>query len=116
MNHFSEKEIECPCGCGLNNSNPILIEILNTAREYTEIPFKINRCCSCKKHNKEVGGSETSSHLIGLAVDLDAHGSRKRFIIVDALLKAGFNRIGIGKTFIHADIDENKDEEVVWLY
>ena len=31
-------------------------------------------------------------------------------------MKAGFNRIGIGADFIHADTDETKQEGVIWHY
>jgi hypothetical protein len=36
--------------------------------------------------------------------------------VVNALLKAGFKRIGVAKTFIHADDSETHDQEVMWLY
>ena len=114
--YFKASELECKCGCGLNNFHDGVLNQLDTARMIAGIPFVINRGCSCEKHNKEVGGSETSSHLKGLAVDIKADTSYRRFKILNALISAGFNRIGIGKTFIHADMDAHKDQMVTWLY
>jgi hypothetical protein len=31
-------------------------------------------------------------------------------------MEAGFNRLGIAKTFIHVDNDPGKPEDTVWLY
>ena len=43
--------------------------------------------------------------------------SRSRFIIISALLSAGFNRIGIASTFIHCDTAEKgKTKNVIWTY
>ena len=32
------------------------------------------------------------------------------------LVEVGFTRIGVGNTFIHVDIDENKSSNVIWTY
>ena len=69
-----------------------------------------------KSHNKKVGGVKSSSHTKGLAVDIACVDSRSRFIIINALEEVGFNRLGIGKTFIHCDIDIDKPKNVYWLY
>ena len=33
-----------------------------------------------------------------------------------SLMKVGFNRIGVGNTFIHVDIDPEKPIDVIWTY
>jgi len=63
-----------------------------------------------------VGGKETSSHLKGYAVDIKCEESPYRYLLVGGLLKAGFKRIGIGKNFIHADIDPEKVGSLIWVY
>jgi uncharacterized protein YcbK (DUF882 family) len=118
MNYFTEKELACPC-CGKNNIQKFFLDRLNRARNIAEIPFHTTSICRCIKHNESelVGGSKTSSHLKGLAADIYIKGnSTIRFIIISALLKAGFTRIGIGKTFIHVDSDFDKKQKVCWLY
>jgi zinc D-Ala-D-Ala carboxypeptidase len=89
---------------------------LDEAREIADIPFKINSAFRTPEHNAKIGGKPNSSHLRGLAVDIRAADSRTRFIILNALIKVGFNRIGIAKTFIHIDDDPEKSGKVVWVY
>lgn len=98
------------------NMNVNFLAKLDEAREIAEIPFIINSAYRTKEHNKKVGGKPNSSHLKGLAVDIKATDSRTRFLVLQALISVGFNRIGIAKTFIHVDDDESKSKEVAWLY
>lgn len=98
------------------NMNVNFLAKLDEAREIAEIPFIINSAYRTKEHNKKVGGKPNSSHLRGLAVDIKATDSRTRFLVLQALISVGFNRIGIAKTFIHVDDDESKSKEVAWLY
>jgi len=106
--YFSAKEKE-----GLSIG---LIDKLNMARQRAGIPFKLNSGKRTKAQNKKAGGVKDSAHLKGLAVDIRARTSKARFKIVKALLEVGFKRIGIGKTFVHADLDKKKAQVVIWLY
>lgn len=83
------------------------------ARMIADTPFKINSGYRCPKHNKEVG-STSDNHPSGHGSDIEAKTNRKRIKILTGLIKAGFKRIGIHKTFIHAD-DMDKVESC-WLY
>lgn len=98
------------------NMNEEFLQRLDEAREYAGIPFIINSAWRSEEDNKRVGGKPNSSHLKGLAVDIKATGSRQRGLILDALRSVGFSRIGIAKTFIHVDMDFDKDQDVTWLY
>jgi len=89
---------------------------LDEAREYAGIPFIINSAYRSPEQNAKVGGVSNSSHIKGLAVDISAKDSRQRFLILDALIAVGFNRIGIANTFIHVDLDFDKSEDVIWTY
>lgn len=104
------KELE---GTGIKDE---LIEKLNIAREDAGIPFIINSGFRNYLENKRIGGRKDSSHMIGLAVDIRALTSRNKYLIVKGLIKAGINRIGIGKDFVHADIDPLKINKVIWKY
>lgn len=115
MTYFKMEEFACPC-CGENFISPTLVAKLNKAREIAGVPFVINSGCRCVNHNKEVGGSPTSSHLKGLAADIKITGSRDRYDILSSLLTSGFTRFGVGESFIHADIDGAKAQEVIWDY
>jgi len=114
--YFKNEEFTCKCGCGLNNFDKETLISLDIAREFADTPFVINSGCRCEKHNKAVGGKETSSHLKGFAVDIKAITSIQRSRILHGLVLAGFTRIGIAKSFIHADMDVDKAQDVCWLY
>lgn len=106
--HF--KEIDC------GNMDNNFLHKLDNARNIAGLPFIINSAYRSPEHNAKIGGSPNSSHLKGLAVDIKCTDSRTRFIIVDALIKAGFNRIGIADSFIHVDLDLDKSNKVIWTY
>ena len=89
---------------------------LDEAREREGIPFIINSAYRSPEYNAKIGGKPNSSHLRGLAVDINVTNSRQRFIILNALLDVGFTRIGIADTFIHVDLDSEKSKEVIWTY
>lgn len=94
------------------------------------------------QHNSFVGGVSKSAHLLGMAADLpvswgdnkitlesleSCETSRERWDklskkevptteLIQAAIDVGFNRIGIGNTFIHIDSDKSKAKNVVWIY
>ena len=131
--NFSRSEFECECGCGEDRISSDLIECLQLARDSFGRGITINSGCRCPQRNKEVGGSSTSSHLLKtrdvngngwsggvqetcVAADLKATNSKDRFQLISVLIESGIRRIGIGKDFLHVDIDPEKDKEVAWLY
>jgi len=117
MKHFDRSEFTCcTCGLGFEEMDPDFLRKLDLAREYADVPFKINSSIRCKKHNKEAGGSKTSSHLEGLAVDIACTSSYFRYKILKGLMMAGFNRYGVGMDFLHADCDPDKAKELIWTY
>tara|TARA_R110002072_G_scaffold292174_1_gene460650 strand:+ start:265 stop:624 length:360 start_codon:yes stop_codon:yes gene_type:complete len=93
-----------------------LLSMLDEAREIYGKPISINSGYRTIRHNAEVGGKADSSHLKGLAVDIACSTSRDRYNLLEALKQVGFNRIGIAKSFIHADIDKEKTQKVLWTY
>ena len=98
------------------NMDKDFLSKLDDAREFANIPFKINSAYRTEEHNKSIGGSPNSSHIKGLAVDISAKDSRTRFKVLEALIKVGFNRIGVASTFIHVDDDKDKSSDVIWVY
>ena len=115
MKYFNESEFRCQC-CGKLLLNQTLIDRLDIARGLAQLPFVITSGYRCEANNKEAGGVPGSAHCYGSAADIQAGNSKDRFRIVRALLAAGVRRIGIGKTFVHADVDLEKDQDVLWLY
>ena len=115
FDYFKIEEFACSC-CGKNKIDPQFVKKLDEARRLAKIPFIITSGYRCEKHNKEVGGKADSAHLKGVAADISCQTSTSRYLIVNALIRAGFNRIGIAKDFIHCDIDKDKLQEVIWIY
>jgi hypothetical protein len=94
---------------------PEFLEKLQWARTLSDCPYGLSSACRCKDHNRDVGGLDNSSHLNGLAVDIKTPNARIRFQVLYGLIKAGFTRIGIYKSFIHVDGDESKPQKVCWF-
>ena len=117
MRYFTLSEFDCPSEKGSGSKmNVEFLELLEKARIVAELPFKITSGYRNSEHNIKVGGKSDSSHLKGLAADISVTDSRTRNIILNALISVGFTRIGIAKTFIHADLDIDKSQNVYWVY
>lgn len=124
MNYFEDHEFACKCGkCkkGVTDMQPTTLARLIKARYSAalympKVVFIIDSGMRCEARNKQVGGVKSSSHLTGYAVDIRATDSASRYAILVGLLTAGFTRIGIGKSFIHADDDPSKPPCVIWEY
>ena len=122
MLHFELSEFDSPdeVGSGSNMDNAFL-QMLDDARGIAGIPFRITSGFRTPSHNAYVGGvqpslkSKGSSHLFGYAADIYCKSGADREVIVAALIKAGFRRIGIANTFIHCDNDPDKNNSI-WLY
>jgi len=111
LTYFSRDDFDHP-----DEMDSQLLNMLDVARSIAGVPFVINSDFRTPKENEAAGGKPHSAHLKGLAVDISAPNSRARYRILKGLYAAKFERIGLGKTFIHADIDEDLDPEVCWQY
>jgi len=114
LKYFKLSEFDDAPGTGKNMKKEFLTK-LDKARAIADVPFKITSGYRSKETNKRVGGVSTSSHLKGLAADISCKDSSTRQKIVNALIQAGFTRIGIADTFIHCDTDKDKND-AIWLY
>lgn len=103
--------------------SPELMSKLDTARTVAGIPFIISSGLRTCAANSSVMGAEHSTHILGQAVDLGlghlaAGGERDgaRFKMLNALLSAGFQRIGLYDAHIHVDVGQPPDyvQGVAW--
>lgn len=115
--HFNYEEFDSPdiLGSGQLVKDELIV-LLDEARDIFDKSITINSGYRTASHNKKVGGTSKSSHLKGLAADIACNNSSDRFDLLQILLMVGFKRIGIGSTFIHVDIDEDKSPNVAWVY
>lgn len=113
--YFTEAELTCKCGCGKLLVSPELLKTLDLIRHRLGIPLIVHSASRCSTHNKAVGGSPTSSHLTGFAVDIRALSHATRLNIIAAAILLGIERIGVGNTYVHLDNDPTKPK-ALWPY
>lgn len=114
--YFNREEFACKCGCGTNNVSDSLIARLDRARHIAGFPLVVTSGVRCPEHNAKSGGVADSAHVSGLAADIACTSSAQRFKLMQALFLAGFDRIGVASSFVHADVDERKPQGVLWTY
>lgn len=120
--YFGTAETACRCGCGLDNWSQETMDKMHLAREIYGRPIVVSSWCRCPVHNAKIGGSPTSSHPTGVAVDIDIKATIRDVHVhleelIKALYRAGFRRIGlpIHKIKLHVDNDPTKPE-ALWFY
>ena len=117
MKYFNYTEFDSPDVQGSGQMmDKNFLDLLDMARDKFDKPIHINSGFRTPQHNESVGGTESSSHLKGLAVDVACIASGDRFELIDIFLDLGINRIGIADTFIHIDVDPDKSPNVIWTY
>ena len=116
--NFDSSEFACKCGCGYDTPDPELIRMLQTARNLYGKSMIISSGCRCIKHNRTVGGATNSAHITGKAADILTPTGIDRYLIIKALIQAGFERLGINfnKKFIHVDVDYSKPSPTIFSY
>jgi len=115
--YFKLEEFQCKCGeCAMGEPSPDLVARLDALRDMLRRPVIINSGIRCQKANRKVGGVSSSAHLTGEAADLACATSRERWLMVNAALKCGFRRLGMGKTFVHVDVSQDLNPDVIWAY
>lgn len=103
--HFRRSEFACRCGCGFDDVNLKLIEVLEDVRNHFNAPVYINSGCRCPRHNQSVGGTRHSQHILGNAADISVKRVNPKSV-ADYLESKYPNKFGIGryKTFTHIDV------------
>lgn len=124
--NFSLSEFNCKCGdCTIPSDVLFNIKIvaknLQILRDYVGVPVRINSAYRCKEHNKAVGGSSRSQHILGKAADITIDGvtADEVYYIVRKLRRNPmlegviFQGLGRYNTFTHVDI---RDSYTTWDY
>ena len=123
--NFRSEEFQCHC-CGYENISQTTVEKLQKARDFLNLPIHVTSGCRCPKHNATLANSNpNSSHIFtyekashAADVTLTRYGEmdgQERWNLLEALLKAGFKRIGIHAGYIHVDDDPEKYDKCVWV-
>lgn len=115
--NFSKSEFDSKDGAEMPkdvlNNVKILAENLQVLRDAIGKPIKINSGYRSKSHNKNIGGSRNSQHLLGKAADIVVKGMTSKTvlkIIENLILTKDMQDGGIGyySNFTHYDIRQNK--------
>ena len=104
-------EVACKCGCGFDTMDFETIEAVQDCCDYfahkqgvDKVVLIINSGARCLEHNRKIGGSKNSQHLLGRAMDIVIKGVSPRDVYT-FLDKNYDGEYGIGSytTFTHID-------------
>lgn len=115
--YFKEQEFErCIPSCKITDVSPDSLARLDRAREIAGVPFVINSAYRSPGWDIAHGRSGRGAHTCGRAFDIRCTSASDRWKMVVGLLAAGFTRLGISRTFIHADDDADLSHPIIWTY
>lgn len=114
--NFSLHEFECKDGSHLVKLDPKLVQALQILRDELGLPIIIDSGYRTPEHNKKVGGSPTSQHLLGKAVDIKVKNVSPEKVAEVAISLGLFTGVGVYKTFTHLDVREKLTNTVGRAY
>ena len=103
MRHFTQSEFACKCGCGFDDIDLKLVDLLDELREYYDAPVTVTSGCRCEAHNKKEGGAKRSQHLLGTAADIKVRDVEPVRVARMAIL-IGANGVKQYQNFTHIDV------------
>jgi len=100
--HFYLSEFLCHDGSNEITLDYKLVELLQKLRWVVGRPIKIVSGYRTVSHNRNVGGSPKSQHLVGRAADITVKGYNPKQL-AELAEQLGFDGIGIYPNFVHLD-------------
>jgi len=106
---LSHSEFKCNCsheGCHFTLVNKTLLARYVALRRIVDTPLEINSGYRCFHWNKQIKGSITSGHCLGLCIDisLDELEDSQRETVYD-YAKVIFDYVELHDTFIHCQVN-----------
>lgn len=102
LRHFSPDEFTMDGLPVFDKMQPGFLELLDECRERAGVPFKITSSYRTPEKNRMVGGSPTSMHLKGRAVDIACTTGRMRARVMQVALGLGLS-VGVMQRALHLD-------------
>ena len=103
----------------IDNLLPELKEKLKCIEDEFGRELVINSGYRSAEHPIEAAKKTPGEHYnggIGAAVDIACSTSRDRYHLITLAIQNGFNRIGVGNTFIHLGVSQTRAQDVIWTY
>lgn len=113
--HFSALEF-ARLGCTKSDMQPASLRRLERLREIVNEPLILTSAYRSPAHERLNGRDGKSAHTLGCAFDISCTSNALRYKLVSAALQVGFNRIGIGKNFVHVDDSNVHTQMRIWTY
>jgi|TARA_Y100000033_G_scaffold43050_1_gene44499 uncharacterized protein YcbK (DUF882 family) len=103
---FSQREMQCRCGCGKALMDEDTMFRLQTLRDKFAKPMRITSAYRCAEHPIEAAKDLPGSHNTGRAVDVAVtHGDA--YALMRIAMQIGFTGVGVqqkgGGRFVHLD-------------
>lgn len=114
----TDPKLLCTCGhssCDQRSVDQATLNRLQVVRDKLG-PLSVTSGGRCPHHPDEIRRTKPADHQKGKAVDVKCNGYN-RGLIIAAGIKAGFNAIGVAKTFVHLGHRPDEERELVmWVY
>ena len=108
VKHFAKSEFACKCSGRYCDGYPaeileVLVEALDTIREYAKSPVIISSGLRCKSHNANVGGVGNSYHMKGRDADfcISGRSAQTTINIVNTLGLKPIELYAIDSSYVH---------------
>lgn len=108
--NFSRIEFACKCGCGFDTVDTETLDVLQECADYfsekagKQVAVHVTSGCRCREYNAQVGGTKSSQHIRGRAVDFVIQNVDPQ-LVYDYLDAMYADRYGLGDydNFTHLD-------------
>lgn len=115
----TDPKLICTCGhpdCHKPSVDQETLDMVQVVRDDLDRPMQVNSGGRCGYHPNEIRKTTVGDHGKGKGIDIACANGVERMELVQAALRAGFNAIGVAKTFVHFGHRPNAKVAVMWTY
>ena len=106
--NFDRPEFKCEC-CDQDTVDAELVTVLEALRAHFRFPVYINSGNRCRDHNRMIGGSKDSQHILSKAADVRVMNVQPAIVFAYLCRKyPGKFGFGLYTMFCHIDVRPTK--------